>query len=156
MIKQSIKYIAKFLAISLHNIFLAILIAIIGLPVLVSWVTGTLNILIQTIKSPSPLWGTIALALLFCLYILIKSKQNSPSHELPIKIELIEVDRFKWKTEVYQNGEFKIHHIPYCIIHDTRLIKHFHGDTAIYACPAEQGCKSTIKEIRLAVQQDKA
>lgn len=72
------------------------------------------------------------------------------------QISLIQVDQFKWKTEVYQNADFKVHPIPYCIIHDTRLIKHFHGDTAIYACPAEQGCKSTIKEIRLAVQQDKA
>src|SRR3972149_9740215 len=104
MIKQSIKYIAKFLAISLHNIFLTTLIAIIGLPVLVSWVTGTLDILIQTIKSPTPLWGTIALVLLCFLYMQIKQKQNSqkklPS-EPPPKNKLIEVGRFKWKPDVY-------------------------------------------------------
>ncbi len=68
-----------FLSGILNNIVAAIMIAIISLPVLVSWATGTLNILFQTVKSTTPLWATISLCLLFTVYIAYKK----PRRELP-------------------------------------------------------------------------
>ena len=55
MLKKLLKGLIKFLSISLHNIFLTIVIGSIGLSTLISWATGTLDILIQTIKFPIPL-----------------------------------------------------------------------------------------------------
>jgi hypothetical protein len=100
MLKRLLKRIAKFLAISLHNIFLATLIAIIGLPVLVSWVTGTLDILIQTMKLPTPLWGTIALVLLCYLYIYLKIRQHQNSYKPPVtQEELLEEFGVYWNNK---------------------------------------------------------
>lgn len=72
MLKQLPKPITRFLEASSHHIILTIVTSIIGVPVLVSWATGTIDVLIQTIKSPTPLWATISLALVCCGYIYVK------------------------------------------------------------------------------------
>lgn len=149
------KELIKFLSVLLHNIFAAILIGIIGLPILISLVTGTLNTLIQAMKLPIPLWATISLVYLCCLYTYLKVsqylKKNTPSDNPTIK--LIEIGNFKWKTSIHENGDFEIHPIPYCKEHEIKLVSHSIG----YFCPAIQlGCKSQIMKKDIKVQYDTA
>ena len=66
-----LKWSAKFLSTLMNNIFAAIVLGLVTVPVLISWATGTLNILLQSIKSPTPLWATIALVLLLGVYFCI-------------------------------------------------------------------------------------
>jgi hypothetical protein len=103
MLKWLLTQIVKFLETLLRNILATILIAIIGLPVLVSWVTGTLDILLQTIKSPTPLWGTIALVVLSCAYNYLKVRQYQKSYKPPtVQEELRE------EFGVYWNNQYKL------------------------------------------------
>jgi hypothetical protein len=99
MLKWLLTQIVKFLEVLLRNILATILIALIGLPVLVSWVTGTLDVLLQTIKSPMPLWGAIALVLLCYLYTRLKTQ---PYHPPTIQEELRE------ELGVYWNNQNKL------------------------------------------------
>ena len=103
MIKSLPKQISKFLVAVFYNIFAAILIALIGLPVLVSWATGTLDILLQTIKLPTPLWVTISLILLCGLYTSLKLRQHQKSYKPPtVQEELHE------EFGVYWNNQYKL------------------------------------------------
>ena len=91
-------------------------------------------------------------SLVITLLVLIRRNKKPMVQTL-----FIQIDQFKWKTEIYQNGEFKIHPIPYCAIHETRLIKHYHNNIPIYACPSPpSGCKTAIEETRLPAHRDKA
>ncbi len=103
MLKSSIKQIAKFLVALFCNILAAILISIIGLSVLVAWVTGTLGILLQIIKLPTPLWGTISLGLLCLLYTHLKIQRYLNSNKPPaIQEELRE------RFGAYWNNQYKL------------------------------------------------
>lgn len=103
MPKLLLTQIAKFLAALLCNTFAAIMIGIIGLPVLVSWATGTLDILLQTIKLPTPLWGTIALVLLFCIYNYSKLRLYRNPQKPPIVQEVL-----REEFGVYWNNQYKL------------------------------------------------
>ena len=120
-----LKKIVKFLSISLHNIFLVIVVAVIGIPTLVSWATGTLDILIQTIKLPTPLWATIALAFLSGVYIYLKCQKSDPSNPPKKKnyiIKYFTIDNYKWETKIFDTGNFVVDEYPFCPIHDLRFI----------------------------------
>lgn len=75
MIKQAQEHIKKFLSTFFHNTLVLVLSSLIGVPVLVSWATGTIDSLIQIIKAPVPLWATSALVLLCYLYIHSKNQK---------------------------------------------------------------------------------
>lgn len=66
----------KFFSTLTHNIIATTVAGLITVPTLLSWATGTLDILIQTINTPTPLWVTIALALLCCGYIYENKREN--------------------------------------------------------------------------------
>jgi hypothetical protein len=72
MLRRLTKYSKIFLSTLLNNIFAAIVVGIIGLPVLISWATGTLDTLLQILKSPVPLWVIIVLALALGIFKNIK------------------------------------------------------------------------------------
>lgn len=146
MLKRLTGYIAKFLSTLLNNILATILVAVIGIPILVSWATGTLNILLQILISPTPLWATIALVVLCCAYIYLRvsRKNQNPSKEL-----LYPVENFKWKVSINQNGNFKIDSTPYCKDHDLKLIESINGK--IHQCP-EPHCR-TISEPSLTIRR---
>jgi hypothetical protein len=114
-----------------------------------------LNFSTQLLCTPTPLWVTIALILLCGLYMHLRVQRNLsekvPSNP-PAKTILIEVGRFKWKIDIYQTGEFKIHSAPYCRIHETRLIDY----QRLYSCQdfGKDGCTSVIKKTELNLQFD--
>lgn len=114
----------------------AILLLILGGTTGILLLSGKALILSKQIAStPTPLWATTLLVLLCCSYIYLKVRKiyrnNHQPRSLPRKTMLIEAGRFKWKTDIYETGEFKIHSIPYCITHETRLVEYQRD----YACP---------------------
>ncbi|MGA9110040.1 MAG: hypothetical protein WB290_07045 [Smithella sp.] len=88
MLKQ-LKEVSKiFLSTLMHNILAAIVVGIIGIPLLISWVTGTLDILLQTLRSPTQLWQTILLVFLSCLLVYLrvgKSHSLSSPHSTGVE-----------------------------------------------------------------------
>lgn len=86
MLKRLTGYITTFLSALLNNILATILLALIGIPILISWATGTVNVLIQILKSPTPLWVIIILVLV-ALLIYIHLKKLTPTKP-PIQKEI--------------------------------------------------------------------
>ncbi len=84
MLKQLKEALKKFLSTLMHNILATIVVGIIGIPLL-SWATGTLDILLQILISPTPLWATILLVGLCCflVYQIIVHSQRSLSTPSP-------------------------------------------------------------------------
>lgn len=115
----------------------------------------TLGYAISILSIPTPLWVAICLVLLCVVYIRLRVRRSPsvvPSLDPPPKTVLIEVGRFKWKTDIYSAGEFKTHAAPYCRIHETRLIDY----PRLYCCQdfGKDGCTSVIKKTELRVKSD--
>ena len=140
-LKLLLKELLKFLSALFRNISAAVVIALIGAPVLISWATGTLDILFQTIKSPTPLWATIALVLTIIVYTYLKTRSLQPPKEKPKKIEWFTYCGMKWKVIIYKDT-FELDKIPFCIEHDQQFI---YGDKG-YRCPGteSQVCESMM------------
>jgi hypothetical protein len=102
-LKWLLNQIVKFLSTLLRNILATIVVVTIGLPVLFSWVTGTLDTLLQFIKSSTPLWGTIASILLCLLYAHIRIRQHQNSSKPPIQEEELHEE-----FGVYWNNQDKL------------------------------------------------
>lgn len=106
MPKHILKYIGKFFANFLSNIIVVILVGIFGVSTLIAWATGTLNLFLHTLNTPTPLLATIALALLCCLYTYVKVRQCQNSYKPSnIQEELIE------EFGIYWNNKYK----PRCL-----------------------------------------
>lgn len=144
--KLLLKELIKFLSTLLHNIFAAIVVGVIGVPFLIFWATGTLDVLFQTIKSPTPLWATIALGLLLVVYIYLKTLPNNSSKTSSDKVFLMEDNDLKWKVTVRSNQTFFIDDHPYCKYHDSRYAL---VDGKQYMCRErfDGSCKSRIVKI---------
>ena len=121
MLKMLPKPISRFFEAASHYIILTIATSIIGVPVLVSWVTGTLDFLIQTIKSPTPLWASIAFVLVCCVYIYLKYEIYRPSG-IPNKVKFFDVGGYRWKAIIRRDNYFELDKYPYCPVHDVRFV----------------------------------
>jgi hypothetical protein len=101
--------------------------------------------LLKTITlSPTPLWGTAALALGVLLYIHLKSKaQNSSTAQQKRRYEIkfFTIGNYKWETRIYDSGYFEVEKYPYCVTHDLKFI---FGSSGKY-CPAEN-CSNRLSE----------
>lgn len=116
-----------------------------------------LDFVIQIANISTPLWATIALAILCCVYTYLKASQlQKQNHSLTasnVNTVLIEIGNFKWNVIISKDNEFEIHPIPYCKLHETRFIPF----KEVYICPAYQlGCGSIIKKQDVKLQYDVA
>jgi hypothetical protein len=111
-LKMMLKLISRFFEAAAHYTILTVAASLISLPVLLSWATGTLDVLIQTIKSPTPLWASIALVLLCCVYIYLKSSKNGPLLALPAKTGIFKIDEIQERILVKLSiGGFGVKHL---------------------------------------------
>ena len=138
MLNWLIKSLRKFLSTLLHNILVTILVVTIGVPTLLSWATGTLNILIQTIKLPVPVWATISLVFLCCLYIYLKVTQHYqktrpsyPPQQYFCLPEFFDYNGASWKIISLPDQKIKVDFPSYCIQHHLQHIQEVHN----YICP---------------------
>lgn len=74
MPNKLLKYMFKFFGDIGTGLTVAILLGLVGLSALISFLTNTLDYVIQILTLPTPLWGTIVLALLCYMYFHIKYK----------------------------------------------------------------------------------
>lgn len=99
-----------------------------------------LNYSILLLTSPTPLWATILLVLLGCLYTYKKSRKaiplsllsTSPSAKLT-KIKHIPFEDLIWIATRYSDGTIQVQDIPRCKEHD--LLLTYDGHT--YHCPEQ-------------------
>jgi hypothetical protein len=145
-LNELIKKLIDILLSLLTNIAVIIFAAIVGVPTLIAWVTGTLDILLQSVKSPTPLWVTIILTLaLLTLYIYPKkSEKNRSSNTSEDKTELIKAGKFLWQTTYRNNLIINVSKIPFCSNHKLRLVE----TDEKYQCQ-ERDCKTSINNNQL-------
>ncbi|MEK6582751.1 MAG: hypothetical protein AABY50_09145 [Nitrospirota bacterium] len=82
-----------------------------------------LNIFLQIVNIPTPLWATTLLLLLCGLYSYLKQRKNPESYEPPnYKLCYFTIGNYKWEVKVYKSGYFKVNEYPFCVKHDLRFI----------------------------------
>ena len=145
-LKQVQEELKKFLSTLLHNIFATIAVSIVGIPVLISWATGTIDILFETIKLPTPLWATIVLVLLMVVYVYIKTGKRCPSVTPKTRrfiTKYFTVGKYKWETKIYDSGYFEVDKYPFCTTHDLKFIYSSNGKY----CPGtdKQSCNNILR-----------
>lgn len=69
------EWLGQFVPSLLNNILSSVLIAMFGVSTIVSYATGTIDVLLETIKSPMPLWAATLLCSLVGLY---ESRSRKP------------------------------------------------------------------------------
>ena len=83
------------------------------------------SVAVQIAKIPTPLWATIALVLLCCVYIYLKSARlqlSAPTSSKKPKTVYFPIGKYKWETKVYDDGSFEVSKYPFCVKHDLRFI----------------------------------
>ncbi len=138
--------ITQFFSNLFHNILVLIVVRIIGLPVLISWATGTLAFLLQAIKTPVPIWAVILLALLVSVYLKIKKTHSSST--LDYKTKYFTIGNFKWETKIYNYGGFEVDKYPICTTHDLKFISGFTSGINEKYCPGTENetCINRLSE----------
>ena len=102
--------------------------------------------LLKTISlSPTPLWVTVALALVVLAYIYLKSERqniSSTPQKKRYEIRYFTIGKYKWETKIYDSGHFEVDKYPYCVTHDLKFI---FGNRGKY-CPGTETerCNNTL------------
>lgn len=117
-----IKILKSFLSALVQNAFIAVIIAIITVPVLVSLVTGTLGLLGQYLSYSSPIWLVALCTLISIFYIhFTRAKEIKSAQPEPERF-LIEDSGFKWRVIDHKNGYSSVDQIPLCAKHESELV----------------------------------
>lgn len=139
MIVPLLRQTGKFLASVFGNIFAAVLLAIVGIPPLVSLVTGTTGTLLRVVQSPTPLWSTILL-LVVCLiagrYIYSVLRRHSTLLTPPLNQEVLTED-----FHVYWNPEYKMR----CLKCKWPLKASTRGHSYVFYC-SNCDCKHALRD----------
>lgn len=117
-----IKLFNGFVSSLIQNLFITVIVALITVPVLLSWVTGTFDVLIRFLARETPIW-----LLLLCVGVCIiytRYKKSSPAnvHEPESERFLIEDSGFKWRVIDHKNGYSSVDQIPLCSAHDSEYV----------------------------------
>ena len=83
MPNKAINMLKNFLATLLNNMLASLLVVIILGTSVVSWLAGKTSALIRIAKTPTPLWATIVLILLVCLYTSVKHRKPNQTQKPP-------------------------------------------------------------------------
>lgn len=78
------------------------------------------------LQSATPLWATILLIIVsdLLLYIYLSQQEKIPLSPPPrnYKTEYFTIDNLKWKTKIYDYGDFEVDQYPICLKHDLPFI----------------------------------
>ena len=121
------------------------MIAIVTVPVLVSFLTGTLDALIQFLNLNTPVWMVLLLTIAGILYThYSRCKVSKPIEPEPERF-LIEDSGFKWRVIDHKNGYSSVDQIPLCIVHESEYVLTPGGQ---YICRESIGshCEAKILE----------
>lgn len=140
-----IKVLKTFLSSLVQNAFIAVIIAIVTVPVLVSFFTGTLDRLIHYLSFNTPVWMMLLFTIASIIYTHYSRRKESESIEPESERFLIEDSGFKWRVIDHKNGYSSVDQIPLCIVHESEYVLTPGGQ---YICreSIESGCESKIME----------
>jgi hypothetical protein len=142
-----IKKAKKFISALIQNFFITVIIGIVTFPVLISWVTGTLDVLVQFLTHNSPIWLVIISTLIcVCYFHFARVKEFKPVQPKPEPEEfLIEDSGFKWLVMDHKNGSSSVDQIPFCAVHDSVLVM---TPSKQYMCRETIGSKCDCKVLK--------
>lgn len=110
-----------------------------------------LTFFLQISNIPTPIWATILLVLLGCLYIYLKLRRSLSYSESPpetqaqnARLEYITIGDHKWQIAIFKNGSFSVDKYPFCKKHDLKFI---YRHNYIYCPEVDKGnCKNEIHD----------
>ena len=117
-----IKIFKSFISALVQNAFVSVIIAIITVPVLVSWLTGTVDILLYWLTYKAPVWLVIILSLAGIIYVHINNRRSSKFVSPEPNRFLIEDSGFKWRVIDHRNGHTSVDQVPLCTVHESELV----------------------------------
>lgn len=117
-----IKIFKEFASSLIQNLFVTILVALITVPVLVSWVTDSFDVLMRFLSHESPIW-----LLLLCTggcVIYTRYKKIDTTKELMPEADrfLVEDSGVKWRVIDHKNGYTSVDQIPLCKVHESDYV----------------------------------
>ena len=112
----------SFTAALIQNLFVAIILAIVTVPVMVSIFTGSIDLLIGWLNSEAPVWLVLVCFLVSLVYVRFSRKVKVPSQQPESKKFLIEDSGFKWRVIDHGNGFTSVDQIPLCPTHESELV----------------------------------
>ncbi|MCX4188165.1 hypothetical protein [Methylophaga sp. OBS4] len=116
------KIFKNFLSALIQNAFIAVIIAIVTVPVLVSVVTGTIDLLIQNLSYDAPVWLVILCTFTGICYVHFSSRNKTKDTQPETKKFLIEDSGFKWRVIDHENGFSSVEQIPLCTVHECEYV----------------------------------
>ena len=121
MIYKLTKHILKFFSNIGTGLIVAILFGLIGLSAIISFLTNTLDYVIQTITMPTPLWATIVLALVLYVWFSAKTKRNLPYNLSDTKDYAFTTEMgLLWKIDKITR---ELNPLPLCITHQHEMLE---------------------------------
>ncbi|MCL1040824.1 hypothetical protein L2712_04040 [Shewanella marisflavi] len=116
------KILKEFISSLVQNLFITVVVALITVPVLVSWITDSFDVLLRVLGQESPVW-----LLMLCTggcVIYTKYKKNSKIDRYVPEVDrfLIEDSGFKWRVVDHKNGYASVDQIPLCSVHESDYV----------------------------------
>lgn len=106
------------------------------------------NALISAMMSSTPVWASIALALVVIVYTYLKTSHIQASEQAPQEApksvtKYFTIGDYKWKTKIYDDW-FGVDKYPFCKTHDLQFIFGTNGKH----CPGteKEKCNSILRE----------
>lgn len=117
-----IKILKEFASSIIQNLFVTIIVTLITIPVLVSWVTGSFDVLMRFLGHESPIWLPL-LCTGGCVIYTRYKKSNTTNQLIPDADRfLIEDSGFKWRVIDHKNGHTSVDQIPLCRVHESDYV----------------------------------
>jgi len=111
------------------------------------------QLVVEVLQTPTPVWGTLVLVLLVMVNIHLKTVENHSLSKPPVKKEMLfESDGFKWKAVIHSPNHHAVENVPFCKIHDKRLIE-LNGN---FVCPDKNidVCETVLKPDKYQLLKD--
>lgn len=95
----------------------------------------------------------IGILFLFALFYLLGQRIEKNKHKkthLDISVvqqDLIQIGNLKWDVTLYSDNNFTIEPIPYCSVHDMKLVEQW----PLYFCPRHGECNTSISKLDLPI-----
>ena len=98
------------------------IIAIVTVPVLVSFFTGTLDVLMQYLSLNTPVWMMLLFTIANIIYTHNSRRKEFKYIEPEAERFLIEDSGFKWRVIDHKNGYSSVDQIPLCAVHESEYV----------------------------------
>lgn len=80
------------------------------------------NAINSALLSPTPLWVSIALAVIVIIYTYLKSRSFQEPPKSKPRIEFFTTGKLKWKVTIHSDDWFEVDKYPFCTDHDVQFI----------------------------------